>query len=223
MSLAYPHKAPHAHGLHSWHYGTHNCAVGSANAQLFFWNMPSLCDKRIAPWSWVSTTKKGSRGPFQNGLFSSSGCAPAKNAEPLHLQGTCPQGLSWSDQDVWYDRLLFNTTGETSIASFLMTKLWQGELEHHIRKSRFTRTSRKAFIPQLVSIECHQEQIRQIWTKLATLCAYHQDPMPNRPDIHHTIGQSQNFPENIVLFQARNSDDPAVKVSCSLLSVNVQH
>jgi len=104
-----------------------------------------------------------------------------------------------------------------------VTKPWQGELEHHVGKSRFTRTSRKAFIPQLVSIEHHQERIRQIRTKLAALHAYHQDPMLNRPDIHHTIGQSQNLPENIVLFQARNSDDPAVKVSRTLLSVNVQH
>ena len=104
-----------------------------------------------------------------------------------------------------------------------MTKLWQGELEHRVGKSRFTRTSRKAFIPQLVSIERHQERIRQIRTKLATLHAYHQDPVLNRPDIHHTIGQSQNLPENIVLFQAHNSDDPAVKVSRTLLSVNVQH
>ena len=59
-------------------------------------------------------------------------------------------------------------------------------------------------------------------TKVVALCAYHQDPVPNRPDIHHVIGQSQNFPENIVLFQARNSGDPAVKVSDSLLVVNIQ-
>ena len=97
-----------------------------------------------------------------------------------------------------------------------MAKLWQGELEHRVGKSRFTRTSRKAFIPQLTSIERRQERIRQIWTKVAALRAYHQDPMPNRPDIHHVIGQSQNFPENVVLFQARNSGDPAVKVSDSL-------
>jgi len=104
-----------------------------------------------------------------------------------------------------------------------VTKLWQGELEYRIGKSRFTRTSHKAFIPQLASIERRQERIRQIQTKVAALHAYHQDPMLNRPDIHHIIGQSQNFPENIVLFQARNSDDPAVKVShssvcqCSML------
>ena len=104
-----------------------------------------------------------------------------------------------------------------------MTKLWQGELEHRVGKSRFTRTSRKIFIPQLASIERRQERIRQIRTKVAALRAYRQDPVPNRPDIHHVIGESQNFPENIVLFQARNSDDPAVRVSRSLLSVNVQH
>ena len=184
--------------------------------------MPSLCNKRAVSWSWVLTTKRGLRGPFQNCLFPGNGHAPAKNLESLHLQDTCTQGLSWSDQDVWHDRLLFNSTGETSITLFLMTKLWQGELEHHIGKSRFTRTSCKAFIPQLASIEHCQEWICHIWTKVAALHAYHQDSLPNRPDIHHIIGQSQNFPENIVLFQAHNSDDPAVKVSRSLLSVNVQ-
>ena len=103
-----------------------------------------------------------------------------------------------------------------------MTKLWQGELEHRVGKSRFTRTSCKAFIPQLASIEHRQERICHIRNKVAALHAYCQDPMPNRPDIHHIIGQSQNFPENIVLFQACNSDDPAVKVGRSLLSVNIQ-
>ena len=104
-----------------------------------------------------------------------------------------------------------------------MTKIWQGELEHRVGKSRFTRTSRKIYIPQLASIERRQDRIRQIRTKVAALRAYRQDPVPNRPDIHHVIGESQNFPENIVLFQARNSDDPAVRVSRFLLSVNVQH
>ena len=50
---------------------------------------------------------------------------------------------------------------------------------------------------------------------MATSYAYHQDPVPNQPDVHHVIGKSENFPENILLFQTCNSDDPAVKVSCS--------
>ena len=83
--------------------------------------------------------------------------------------------------------------------------------------------SRKTFIPQLASIEHRQERIRQIRSKVAALRAYHQDPAPNRPNIHHVIGQSQNFPENIVLLQACNSDDPAVRVGHSLLSINDEH
>ncbi|KAF9230744.1 hypothetical protein BU15DRAFT_83245 [Melanogaster broomeanus] len=86
-----------------------------------------------------------------------------------------------------------------------------GELEHRVGKGRFTRTSRKAYIPQLASMERRQERIRRIKARATALHAYHQDPAPNRPDIHHVIGQSQNFPENILTFQARNSDDPAVK------------
>ena len=97
--------------------------------------------------------------------------------------------------------------------SLPMIKCWQGELEHRVGKSRFTRTSRKVFIPQLASIERHQERIRRIRAKVAASQAYCQDPVPNQPDVHHVIVQSQNFPENILLFQSRNSDDPAVKVS----------
>ena len=76
--------------------------------------------------------------------------------------------------------------------------------------------SRKAFIPQLASIERCQEWIRHIRAKVAASHAYHQDPVPNKPDVHHVISKSENFPENILLFQACNSDDPAVKVNCSL-------
>ena len=94
----------------------------------------------------------------------------------------------------------------------LVINHWQGELEHRVGKSRFTRTSRKVFIPQLASIERRQERIRRIRAKMTATQAYRQDPVPNQPDIHHVIGRSQNFPENMLLFQSRNSDDPAVKV-----------
>jgi hypothetical protein len=69
-------------------------------------------------------------------------------------------------------------------------------------------------------MERRQERIRRIKARATALHTYHQDPAPNRPDIHHVIGQSQNFPESILTFQARNSDDPAVKVSRGFLSVN---
>ncbi|KAF8836278.1 hypothetical protein BDN67DRAFT_911495 [Paxillus ammoniavirescens] len=92
-----------------------------------------------------------------------------------------------------------------------MTRTQQGELEHHIGKSRFTRTSRKAYIPQLASMEHRQEQIHHIKARVAALHTYSQDPVPNRPNIHHIIGQSQNFPINILSFQMQNSDYPAVK------------
>ncbi|KIJ05949.1 hypothetical protein PAXINDRAFT_20828 [Paxillus involutus ATCC 200175] len=54
-----------------------------------------------------------------------------------------------------------------------------------------------------------QEWIRRIKARVAALHTYSQDPVPNRPDIHHIIGQLQNFPVNILSFQAQNSDDPA--------------
>ncbi|KAF8834372.1 hypothetical protein BDN67DRAFT_992676 [Paxillus ammoniavirescens] len=87
----------------------------------------------------------------------------------------------------------------------------QGELEHRVGKSRFTRTSRKAYIPQLASMEHRQERIHHIKARVAALHTYSQDPVPNRPDVHHVIGQSQNFSINILSFQMQNSDDPTVK------------
>ncbi|KAF8834540.1 hypothetical protein BDN67DRAFT_914775 [Paxillus ammoniavirescens] len=56
-----------------------------------------------------------------------------------------------------------------------------------------------------------QEWICRIKARVAALHTYSQDPVLNRPDVHHIIGQSQNFPINILSFQTQNSDDPTVK------------
>jgi len=39
------------------------------------------------------------------------------------------------------------------------------------------------------------------------------DPVPNKPDEHHVIGQSQNFLEDLTSFMQSNVGDPAVEVS----------
>jgi len=43
------------------------------------------------------------------------------------------------------------------------------------------------------------------------------------PDVHHVIGRSQNYPENISLFLQKYADDPAIKVnySTSIGDINV--
>ena len=84
----------------------------------------------------------------------------------------------------------------------------QGELEHRTSKVRFTRTSRKGYIRQLVSIERRQARIRLKRDALRLA-----DPVPNKPEEHHVIGQSQNFPEDLACFIQANMGDPAVKVS----------
>ena len=87
----------------------------------------------------------------------------------------------------------------------------QGELEHCTSKVWFTRTSHKAYIPQLASIERRQARIRRIHFRHDALNLA--DPVPNKPEEHHVIGQSQNFPEDLVNFMKTNMGDPAVEVS----------
>jgi len=87
----------------------------------------------------------------------------------------------------------------------------QGELEHHTSKIRFARTSHKAYVSQLASIERRQVHIRCIHMKRDALNLA--NPIPNKVEEHHIIGQSQNFLENLTGFMQANMGDPAVEVS----------
>ena len=84
----------------------------------------------------------------------------------------------------------------------------QGELEHRMSKIRFTRTSRKGYVSQLASIERRQARIRMRRNALNLT-----DPVPNKPEEHHVIGLSQNFPEDLTRFMQANMGDPAARVS----------
>ena len=87
----------------------------------------------------------------------------------------------------------------------------QGELEHRTSKVRFARTSHKAYVSQLASIERRQARVRRIRMNRDVLNLA--DPIPNKAEEHYVIGQSQNFPENLTRFMQVNMGDPAVKVS----------
>jgi len=84
----------------------------------------------------------------------------------------------------------------------------QGELEHRTSKVRFARTSHKAYVSQLASIEWWQAHIRMRRETFRLA-----DPVPNKADDHHVIGQSQSFPEDVTSFMQTNIGDPTVKVS----------
>lgn len=86
----------------------------------------------------------------------------------------------------------------------------QGELEHRTSKSRFIRTSRRDYVPQLAAIERRQARIRSIRTKRDALNLT--DSVANKPDEHHVIGLSQNFPEEMTRFVQANIEDPATRV-----------
>ena len=78
-------------------------------------------------------------------------------------------------------------------------------------------TSHKSVIPQLASIERHQAHIRRIRSQREAW--KRDDPSPDTPDLHHIIGKSQNFPEDLSVFVQKNSDDPAIKVRLPGLSL----
>lgn len=99
-----------------------------------------------------------------------------------------------------------------SIAGQLIIKL-KGELEHRSPKSRYIRTSRKEFIGQLTKIERRQARLRRIKARRTQKAAHTtQEEVATTPEVHHTIGASQNHPENITLFLQKYSGDPAIKV-----------
>jgi hypothetical protein len=97
----------------------------------------------------------------------------------------------------------------------------QGELEHRTSKGRFIRTSRKAYVPQLASIERRQARIRRIRMRHDALNLA--DPVPNEAEEHHVIGQSQNFPEDLTRFMRTNMGDPAVEVSLYSRVMVIKH
>ena len=72
--------------------------------------------------------------------------------------------------------------------------------------------SQKEFIPQLASIEQRQAHTQHIWSKLAVLQARPRDTLSDKPEDHYHIGQTQNFPEDLMLFVRKNSDDPLTEV-----------
>ena len=72
----------------------------------------------------------------------------------------------------------------------------QGELEHHMSKVQFARTSWKAYVSQLASIEWQQACIHCICLKCDALNVT--DPMPNKAEQHHVrISQFSGRPHKL--------------------------
>jgi hypothetical protein len=63
----------------------------------------------------------------------------------------------------------------------------------------------------MASIEQWQARIHCIHMKHAAL--HLAEPVSNKSDEHHVIGQSQNFPEELTRFVQTNLGDPATRVS----------
>ena len=64
----------------------------------------------------------------------------------------------------------------------------------------------------MTRIERRQTRVRRIreqYKKAGTA----QEEVPNKPEVHHVIGKSQNHPENIPRFLQKYAGDPAIKVS----------
>ena len=93
--------------------------------------------------------------------------------------------------------------------------LSQGELEHRNPKSRYTRTNRRGFMKQMTQIERRQVRLRRIRAKHRMNGSSGAEVLPVTLEAHHSIGVSQNLPENISHLLQRNSNDPAMKVESS--------
>ena len=78
-------------------------------------------------------------------------------------------------------------------------------------KMRYKRTDRKEFVKQLAQIEHHQAHIRQMHLQRSTNQPSDKE-CTVRPEHHHTIGKTENFPEHLNLFVQRHSGDPAIEV-----------
>ncbi|KIM75847.1 hypothetical protein PILCRDRAFT_98847 [Piloderma croceum F 1598] len=86
-----------------------------------------------------------------------------------------------------------------------------GELEHRSPKARYSCTSHKGFVKQMTQIERRQARIRRIRKRLHKAGNILTEDIGRTTEVHHNIGKSQNFPENIFSFVRNNNDDPAVK------------
>jgi hypothetical protein len=89
---------------------------------------------------------------------------------------------------------------------------FQSELEHRTAKSRYRRTSRKAFTKQLAQIERRQTRIRRLSERLPGAKINGLEKTPHNPDEHYNVGQSQNHPINITQFVQKHAGDPATAV-----------
>ena len=90
--------------------------------------------------------------------------------------------------------------------------LSQGELEHRNPESWYTCTNCRGFMKQMMQIEHWQVRLRRIWAKHRMNGSSWAEVLPVTPEAHHSIGVSQNLPENISHLLQRNSNDPAMKV-----------
>jgi hypothetical protein len=95
----------------------------------------------------------------------------------------------------------------------------QGELEHRSPKARYKRTSRKSFAKQLTQIERRQARLRHLRARHQKAGTPPREEVAATPDMHHVIGKSQNYPENIPLFLQKHAGDPAIKVEAASFPV----
>ena len=76
-------------------------------------------------------------------------------------------------------------------------------------------TSKKDYERQIAQIERRRTRIRHIRQKIPnqlTPPSAADEHVAPRIDDHYEIGNTQNHPENILLFLQQNADDPAIRV-----------
>ena len=106
---------------------------------------------------------------------------------------------------------------DSQLSCYPVFNLLQGELEHRTPKMRYKRTDRKQFVKQLAQIERREARIHRLRMHQSGDHPTGEEECTVSPDVHHTIGQTENFPEHAGLFVQRHSGDPAVEV-CACIS-----
>jgi hypothetical protein len=91
-------------------------------------------------------------------------------------------------------------------------RIAQAELEHRTSKSRYKRTSRKAFVKQLVQIERREARIRRAREQLDRSNNVQPEVVLSNLEVPYNMGKSQNHPVSITQFLQVHEGDPAIKV-----------
>jgi hypothetical protein len=73
----------------------------------------------------------------------------------------------------------------------------------------------------MAQTERRQARIRRIREQSGGKTTVSDEKVAINPDVHHSIGQSENLPEHVSLFVQKHQGDPAIKVMQSPIVLSI--